>query len=83
MNLLLMVRARASRALPRDKGFIEGLTVKRVVMVVEPIHLLPRLRDPHSELLLLRLYMSIVEIFLGLRACQPIHMEEAVILFDK
>ncbi|GAU47853.1 hypothetical protein TSUD_404300 [Trifolium subterraneum] len=40
-------------AVSRDKCFIEGVTMKRDVRVVELMHLLPRLRDPQSELLLL------------------------------
>jgi len=27
--------------------------------------------------------MSIIELYFGLRTCQPIHMEEASMLFDK
>ena len=46
-------------AVSRDKGFIEGLTMKRVSRAVELMHLLPQLRDPQSELLLLRSCMGI------------------------
>ncbi|PNY13681.1 auxilin-like protein [Trifolium pratense] len=41
-------------AVSRDKGFIEGVAMKRVVRAVELIHLLPQLKDAQSELLLLR-----------------------------
>ncbi|RHN77582.1 hypothetical protein MtrunA17_Chr1g0156331 [Medicago truncatula] len=44
---------------------------------------LPQLRDRHNELLLLRSCLGITKIFFGLRTCQPIHMEEATMLFDK
>jgi len=70
-------------AVSRDKGFIEGLAMKRASRAAELMHLLPQLRDPQSELLLLRSCMGIAKIFFGLRTCQPIHMEEAAMLFDK
>ncbi|GAU39704.1 hypothetical protein TSUD_274980 [Trifolium subterraneum] len=41
-------------AVSRDKCFIEGVAMKRAVRVIELMHLPPRLRDPQSELLLLR-----------------------------
>jgi hypothetical protein len=45
------------RAVSRDKGFIEGESIRRVVKAVELMHLLPQLKDPQSdhELLLLDL----------------------------
>lgn len=67
----------------RDKDFIEGLAIKRASRAVELMHLLPRLRDPQSELFLLRSCMGIAKLFFGLRTCQPVHMEEATMLFDK
>ncbi|KAK2402907.1 hypothetical protein QL285_052393 [Trifolium repens] len=70
-------------AVSRDKCFIEGVAMKRAVKAVELMHLLPRLRDPQSELLLLRSCMGIAKLFFGLKTCQPVHMEEAAILFDK
>jgi len=70
-------------AVSRDKGFIEGLAMKRAFRAAELMHLLPQLRDPQSLLLLLRSCMGIAKLFFGLRTCQPIHMEEAVMLFDK
>jgi len=70
-------------AVNRDKGFIEGLTMKRASRAAELMHLLPRLRDPQSELLLLRSCMGIAKLFFGLRTCQLIHIEEASVLFDK
>ncbi|KAK2443431.1 hypothetical protein QL285_014538 [Trifolium repens] len=69
-------------AVSRDKDFIEEVAMKRAVRAVELMHLLPRLRDPKSELLLLRSCIGIVKIFFGLRTCQPIYMKEASILFD-
>ncbi|GKB50988.1 hypothetical protein Tco_0901741 [Tanacetum coccineum] len=41
------------------------------------------LHDPQSELLLLRSCMGISKLFFGLRTCQPVHMEEATLFFDK
>jgi hypothetical protein len=70
-------------AVSRDKCFIEGLAMKRASRAVELMHLLPRLRDPQSGLLLLRSCMGIAKLLFGLRTCQPIHMEEAAMLFDK
>ncbi|KAK2455796.1 hypothetical protein QL285_003218 [Trifolium repens] len=70
-------------AVSRDKCFIEGVAMKRAIKAVELMQLLPRLRDPQSELLLLRSCMGIAKLFFGLRTCQPVHMEEAAILFDK
>ncbi|PNY14294.1 auxilin-like protein, partial [Trifolium pratense] len=57
--------------------------MKRAVRDVELMRLLPQLKDPQSELLLLRSCMGIAKLFFGLRTCQPIHMEQATILFDK
>ena len=70
-------------AVSRDRGFIEEVARKRAVRAVELMHLLPKLRDPQSELLLLRSCMGIAKLFFGLRTCQPIYMEEAAGLFDK
>ncbi|MCI50113.1 hypothetical protein A2U01_0071357, partial [Trifolium medium] len=70
-------------AVSRDKSFIEGVAMKRTVGAVELMHLLPQLKDPQSELLLPRSCMGIAKLFFGLRTCQPIHMEEASMLFDK
>jgi len=57
--------------------------MKRASRAANLMNLLPLLRDPHSELLLLRSCMGIAKLFFGLRTCQPIHMEEATMLFDK
>lgn len=51
----------------RDEGFIEGLSMKRAIRAVEPMHLLPQLRDPQSEFHLLRFCMGITKLFFGLR----------------
>jgi hypothetical protein len=50
----------------RNKSFILEITIKRSVRAVELIHLLPKLRDPHNGLLLLRLCMDIAKLFLAL-----------------
>ena len=57
--------------------------MKRAAEAVGLMHLLPQLHDPHSELLLLRSCMGIAKLFFGLRTCQPVHMEEAALCFDK
>ncbi|PWA56706.1 reverse transcriptase domain-containing protein [Artemisia annua] len=70
-------------AVSRDADFISGLAIKRAVNAVDLMSLLPQLRDPQSELLLLRSGMGIAKLFFGLRIFQPVHMEEAALLFDK
>ena len=70
-------------AVSRDNAFIKELAMKRVVRAVELMHLLPQLRDPQSELLLLRSCMGIAKMFFGLRTCQPEHLEHATTWFDK
>jgi hypothetical protein len=45
----------------RDKGFIKEVVMKRAVRAVELMHLLSKLRDPQSELLLLRSCMVITK----------------------
>ncbi|GKA80420.1 hypothetical protein Tco_0787016 [Tanacetum coccineum] len=57
--------------------------MRRAVNVVDLMSLLPQLHDPQSELLLLRSCMGIAKLFFGLRTCQPVHMEEAALFFDK
>ncbi|MCI10010.1 hypothetical protein A2U01_0031101, partial [Trifolium medium] len=47
------------------------------------MHLLPQLKDPQSELHLLRSCMGIAKLFFGIRTCQPIYMKVAAVLFDK
>ncbi|GKF52551.1 hypothetical protein Tco_0159461, partial [Tanacetum coccineum] len=44
--------------------------------------LLPSLRDPQSELLLLRSCMGVAKLLFGLRTCQPMYIGEAVSIFD-
>ncbi|KAI3778249.1 hypothetical protein L2E82_07407 [Cichorium intybus] len=70
-------------AVSRDAGFISGLALKRAVKGVDLMGLLPQLCDPQSQLLLLRSCMGIAKLFFGLRTCQPVHMEEAALFFDK
>ncbi|GKA41099.1 hypothetical protein Tco_0733692 [Tanacetum coccineum] len=70
-------------AVSRDTDFISGLAIKRAANVVDLMGLLPQLHDPQSELLLLRSCMGIAKLFFGLRTCQPVHMEEAALFFDK
>ncbi|GJV68014.1 putative reverse transcriptase domain-containing protein [Tanacetum coccineum] len=70
-------------AVSRDTNFISGLAMRRAVNAVDLMSLLPPLNDPQSELLLLRSCMGIANLFFGLRTCQPVHMEEAALFFDK
>nr|GEW60614.1 hypothetical protein [Tanacetum cinerariifolium] len=70
-------------AVSRDADFISGLAMRIAVNVVDLMSLLPQLHDSQSELLLLRSCMSITKLFFGLRTCQPIHIEEAALFFDK
>jgi hypothetical protein len=67
----------------QDRGFVEGLAMKRASKVAELMHFLPQLRDLQSELLLLRPCMGIAKHFFGRRTCQPIYVEKAAMLFDK
>ncbi|KAL8159521.1 hypothetical protein V2J09_001058 [Rumex salicifolius] len=48
-----------------------GLAIKRAGKVVELMHILSKLRDPQSELLLFRSCMGIAKLLFGLRICQP------------
>ncbi|MFS7889274.1 putative reverse transcriptase domain, exostosin [Helianthus anomalus] len=70
-------------AVSRDASFISGLAKKRAAKAVDLMRLLPKLGDPQSELLLLRSCMGIAKLFFGLRTCQPVHMEDAALFFDK
>jgi len=49
-----------------DKGFIEWLSMKRVVGIDELMHFLPQWRDPKSELIILWSCMCITKYFLAL-----------------
>jgi hypothetical protein len=71
------------RVVSRDRGFIEEEAMQRAVRAVELMHILPQLRDPQSELLLLRSCMGTAKHFFSLMMCLPILMEDAAILFDK
>lgn len=70
-------------AVSRDDGFIEGFSMKRAVSAIDLIHLLPQLRDPDSDLILLRSCICIAELFFGHKTCQPNHKEKTPIYFDK
>ena len=70
-------------AVSRDANFINGLAMRRAANAVDLMSLLPQLHDPQSELLLLRSCMGIAKLFFGLRTCQPVHMEDAALFFDK
>ncbi|GJR38451.1 putative reverse transcriptase domain-containing protein [Tanacetum coccineum] len=54
-------------AVSQDAGFISSLAVKRASRAVEQMSLLPSLRDPQSELLLLPSCMGVAKLLFGLR----------------
>ncbi|KAJ0542228.1 putative reverse transcriptase domain, exostosin [Helianthus annuus] len=70
-------------AVSRDEEFISGLALKRAKCAVELMGCLKRLRDPQSELLLLRSCMGVAKLLFGLRTCQPSFVGEVVSVFDK
>ena len=70
-------------AVSRDPYFIRELARRRASRSVELMKLLPCLRDPQSELLLLRSCMGVSKLLFGLRTCQPDFVTEAVSIFDK
>lgn len=70
-------------AISRDDNFIKGVSMKRAYMTIKLMNLLPQLRDPHDEILLLESRMGITKLVFGLRTCQPDYMEETDIRFDK
>ncbi|GJW65974.1 hypothetical protein Tco_0117858 [Tanacetum coccineum] len=67
----------------RNTYFISGMAMRRAANAVNLMSLLPQLHNPQSELLLLRSCMGIFKVFIGLRTCQPVHMDEATLFFDK
>nr|GEU77548.1 putative reverse transcriptase domain-containing protein [Tanacetum cinerariifolium] len=70
-------------AVSRDVDCISGMTIRRAVNAVDLMSFLPQLHAPHCELLLLRSCMGISKLFFDLRTCQPVHMKEAALFFDK
>ncbi|MFS7940784.1 putative reverse transcriptase domain, DNA/RNA polymerase superfamily [Helianthus anomalus] len=70
-------------AVSRDGQFISGLALKRAKCAVELMGRLKCLKDPQSELLLLRSCMGVAKLLFGLRTCQPSYVGEAVSVFDK
>nr|GEW26915.1 putative reverse transcriptase domain-containing protein [Tanacetum cinerariifolium] len=71
------------RVVSRDANFISGLAMRRAVNSVDLMGLLPQLHDPQSELILLRSCMGIYKLFFGLKTCQPVHIEDATLFFEK
>ncbi|KAI3822031.1 hypothetical protein L1987_09612 [Smallanthus sonchifolius] len=69
-------------AVSRDGEFISGLALKRAKRAVDLMGCLKRLRNPQSELLLLRSCMGVAKLLFGLRTCQPSYVGEAVSVFD-
>ncbi|PWA69272.1 reverse transcriptase domain-containing protein [Artemisia annua] len=70
-------------AVSRDANFISRLAIRRAANAVDLMSLLSQLHDPQSEFILLRSCMGIAKLFFGLRICQPVHMEDATLFFDK
>nr|GEW99939.1 putative reverse transcriptase domain-containing protein [Tanacetum cinerariifolium] len=70
-------------AVSRDIDFISGMTMRRAVNAVDLISFLSQLHAPHCELLLLRSCMGISKLFFDLKTCQPVHVKEATLFFDK
>nr|GEW07190.1 auxilin-like protein [Tanacetum cinerariifolium] len=70
-------------AVSRDANFISGLAMRRATNAVDLMSLLSQLHDQRTELLLLRSCMGIAKLFFGLSNCQPVHMKEAALFFDK
>ncbi|KAJ0925109.1 putative reverse transcriptase domain, exostosin [Helianthus annuus] len=71
-----------SGVVSRDPSFIGELAGRRASGAVDLMKLLPCLRDPQCELLLLRSCMGVAKLLFGLRTCQPHLMEDAVTRFD-
>ncbi|XP_076948911.1 uncharacterized protein LOC143621346 [Bidens hawaiensis] len=67
----------------RDPYFIKELARRRASRAVDLMKLSPCLRDPQSELLLLRSCMGVAKLLFGLRTCHPHMMDDAVSCFDK
>ncbi|XP_021979313.1 uncharacterized protein LOC110875423 [Helianthus annuus] len=67
----------------RDAEFISSMALKRANCAVELMRCLKRLRDPQSELLLLRSCMGVAKLLFGLRTCQPYLVGGAVSVFDE
>ncbi|KAL6533604.1 hypothetical protein OROHE_013437 [Orobanche hederae] len=72
-----------SDAVSLDDRFVKGLAVKRAEKAVDLMQVLSKLRDPQSELLLLRACMGISKLLFGLRIGCPEYTAEAVDIFDK
>ncbi|KAJ0694995.1 putative reverse transcriptase domain, exostosin [Helianthus annuus] len=66
-----------------DASFISGLAAKRATRAVDIMGHLPLLRDPQSELLLLRSCMGVAKLLFGLRTCQPPFVDDVVSCFNK
>nr|GFA28521.1 hypothetical protein [Tanacetum cinerariifolium] len=75
--------ARVLDTMSRDANFVSGLAMRRAMNFVDLMGLLPQLHDRQSELLLLRSCMGIAKLFFSLKTCQPVHIEEATLFFDK
>jgi len=65
-----------------DDGFVRELVMKRAVKAVEFMHILPHLRDPQGELLLLRYCMCVAKMYFSLRTCKLEYGECATTYFD-
>ncbi|GAU49509.1 hypothetical protein TSUD_306620 [Trifolium subterraneum] len=70
-------------AVSRDKYFIVGVVMKRVVRVIEVMHLLSRLRTHRVSFFYFAHAWVLQNCFFGLRTCEPVYKKDATILFDE
>ncbi|KAJ0900450.1 putative RNA-directed DNA polymerase [Helianthus annuus] len=70
-------------AVSRDRDFISDMAVKRASRAVDLMRVLPQLKNPQCELLLLRSCMGVAKLIFGHRTCQPSYVGAAVTLFDE
>ncbi|XP_026454166.1 uncharacterized protein LOC113355509 [Papaver somniferum] len=66
-----------------DVEFVKELAIRRAEKAVNLMQVLSKLRDPQSELLLLRACMGISKLIFGLRICCPEYTTAAVDIFDR
>src|SRR4051812_36018454 len=79
----LVLRVKLLRGCYSGYGFIDVLSMERVVRDVMLMYFLPRLRDPQSELLIHQSCMSITMLFFWPKDVLTDQMDETSILFDK
>ncbi|PWA91416.1 reverse transcriptase domain-containing protein [Artemisia annua] len=70
-------------AVSRDVDFVTKLAMRRTTNVVYLMSLLPQLRDPLSELFLLRSCMGIAKLPFWFKDLSSVHIEDAALFMDK